>query len=128
MRKLFAEALNGHGPVETGHLFLTRAGMISRITPHPGQRDALRERLLALAAAAVAAPGCYLYLIHDAADDSEDIWLVEAWRSLAQQSAWHAQPEVHELMTQTDALIAGCSEPIFTVPVGGKGMSVRWAS
>ena len=127
MRKLFDEALNAQGPVETGHLFLTRAGMISRITPHPGKQGELKDRLLALASAAVAAPGCYLYLIHEAADETEDLWLVEAWRSLAQQSAWRARPTVRNLMTLADDLIAECSDPIFTVPVGGKGMSVRWA-
>jgi len=104
---------------------LCRSGVIGKVIPRPGERDELIECLLAAAHLAQRAHGCYLYLVSRSEEHSEEIWIVEAWRSKAYQEAWLARPEVRELIDETRELIASVSEPIMTVPVGGKGLVPR---
>lgn len=125
MRSALRDLPSDQKRLPTGHLFLSRAGMIGRLTPHPGRREALVERLLLLADHAQQAPGCYLYLIHEAAENPDDLWVVEAWRSRAQHDAWLGLPQIRELMHGAEELIADAQSPVLTIPVGGKGLAVR---
>ena len=127
MRRLFSRSPDESFQVTTGEWLLNRLGMIARMTAHPGRRDALVECLLDLARLAGKAAGCYVYLVHTGTTGSDEVWLVEAWRSKVQHDLWLARPEVQDLIASASELVANASEPIFTEPVGGKGLSSRLA-
>jgi quinol monooxygenase YgiN len=117
----------GPGPamVSTGDWFVSRAGVIGKVTALPGRRDELVELLLAGAALASSAPGCYLYVVNLSASDPDEVWVAEAWRSRAYHEAWLVRAEVRDLIAKTNGLIASTAAPAITIPIGGKGLAVR---
>jgi len=99
-------------------------GRYVRMAALPGQAEALRERMLAVAEAVRDAPGCLLYVVNQAADDPDTIWITELWRSqeaadaaLQTEGAQAAMPGVLELVDR------GQLERIDMVPVGGHGFA-----
>jgi len=117
----------GPTTVATGDWLLSRAGVIGKVTARPGQREELIECVLAAAKLLTRAHGCHMYLVSRSTTDPDEIWITEAWRSKAYHEAWLARPEIQELMEETSELIAATSEPILTIPVGGKGLAARRA-
>ena len=103
---------------------MTRFGLFGKITAQPGQRDALVQHLLTAAALVGAAPGCELYVVHTSPTEPDAIWVSEAWRSQADHEASLGMPGVRELIATARPLIAGMSDRVVTVPVGGKGLPV----
>ena len=103
---------------------VTRFGLFGKFTAQPGQRDALVQHLLTAAALVGAAPGCELYVVHTSPTEPDAIWVSEAWRSQADHEASLGMPGVRELIATARPLIAGMSDRVVTVPVGGKGLPV----
>ncbi|HEU5219798.1 MAG TPA: antibiotic biosynthesis monooxygenase [Gemmatimonadales bacterium] len=114
-----------HHHVSTDEWLLIRRGVLIRMTPRPGRRDELVGKFLGLAQLAAHAAGCYFYLVHLAADRTSDVLVMEAWRSRAQHDTWLARAETRELMEAAEELIAHHTEPMETIPVGGKGLARR---
>ena len=121
-RKELAPPVN---PVTTGDWLVNRFGMTTRVVVHAGQRDALVDLLLAAAALLAAEPGCDLYVVSTSEGEPDAVWVSEAWRSKAHYEAWMSRPEVIRLSGAMAPLIAGRTEPVLVVPVGGKGLKVR---
>ena len=103
---------------------MTRFGLFGKITAQPGQRDALVQHLLTAAALVGAAPGCELYVVHTSPTEPDALWVSEAWRSQADHEASLGAAGVRELIAKARPLIAGMSDRVVTVPVGGKGLPV----
>jgi quinol monooxygenase YgiN len=100
---------------------VTRFGMFVKVTTHPGQRDTLVRYLLTAAELVNQAPGCETYLVHTSPTEPEVVWVSETWRNREDHDASLTIPGVRELIAKARPLIASMGEPVFTVPVGGKG-------
>jgi len=94
-------------------------GFISKMNALPGQRDALAAILLD---GTQAMPGCLSYVIaRDPADDNA-LWVTEVWNSQASHTASLSLPSVQAAIAKGRPLIAGFSNRVETVPIGGYGI------
>jgi quinol monooxygenase YgiN len=94
-------------------------GLIGKITAVPGQRDALADILLG---GTSAMPGCLSYVVaHDRADDNA-LWITEVWVSQASHKASLSLPAVQAAIAKGRPMIAGFSNRVETVPIGGQGL------
>jgi quinol monooxygenase YgiN len=103
---------------------VSRFGLFGKMTARPGQRDALVRHMLTAAELVGSAPGCELYVVHLSPTEPDALWITEAWRSEADHAASLDAPGVRELIAKARPLIAGMSDRVVTVPVGGKGLPV----
>jgi len=94
-------------------------GLIGKMTTVAGQRDALAAILLE---STTAMPGCFSYVI--AADPAEPdaLWITEVWDNAASHKASLALPAVQAAIARAKPLIAGFSNRVETVPLGGYGL------
>ena len=97
-------------------------GLIGKMTAVDGKRDALAEILLA---GTDAMPGCLSYIIANDPGDSNAIWITEVWDSQESHRASLALPAVKDAITKGRPLIAGFSNRVETVPLGGFGLPRR---
>lgn len=94
-------------------------GLIGKMTAVAGERDALAAILLD---GTHAMPGCLSYVIaRDPADDNA-LWITEVWDSEASHKASLSLPSVQEAIAKGRPLIAGFSNRVETVPIGGYGI------
>ena len=97
-------------------------GLIGKMTAVPGQRDALAAILLD---GTNAMPGCLSYVIaRDPADDNA-LWITEVWDSQASHKASLSLPSVQAAIAKGRPLIAGFSNRVETIPIGGHGIQER---
>jgi len=95
-------------------------GLIGKITVMPGQRDALASILLD---GTGAMPGCLSYVVaQDPADDTA-LWITEVWDSQASHKASLSLPAVQAAIAKGRPMIAGFSNRVETVPIGGHGIA-----
>lgn len=100
-------------------------GLIGSIKTHPGKRAALLELLLQSAKALETLEGCYVYVICEATDDPDTIWITEAWRSLEDHHASLQNEGVRAVIAAARPLIADMSGGFEVVPIGGVGLPDR---
>lgn len=101
---------------------MNRFGMFGKMTAQPGQRDTLVQYLLQAAKLVGELPGCELYVVSTSPTEPDAIWITEAWHSKEDHDASLALPGVKDLIAKARPLIAKMSDPILTVPLGGKGL------
>lgn len=94
-------------------------GLIGKMTAVSGQRDALAAILLE---GTGAMPGCLSYIIATDPADPDALWITEAWDSQANHQASLALPGVKAAIAKGRPLIAGFSNRVETVPIGGHGL------
>jgi quinol monooxygenase YgiN len=100
-----------------------RFGLIAKIKANPGQGDALAEVLLdAAAQMQESVPGCESYVIARVPDDPDAIWVTEVWESRDAHAASLGFDSVKAAIERGRPLIAGFSDRVETVPVGGLGL------
>jgi quinol monooxygenase YgiN len=58
---------------------MTKIARSGRVQAKPGQGDRLAGLMLQVADSLRATPGCELYLINQAADDADVVWITEQW-------------------------------------------------
>jgi quinol monooxygenase YgiN len=97
-------------------------GLINKLTAAPGQRDALLQILLG---ASGAMPGCLSYVIAKDSSDPEGLWVTEVWDTQASHEASLKLPSVQAAIAKGRPLVAGFSNRVETVPVGGTGLDPR---
>jgi quinol monooxygenase YgiN len=99
-------------------------GLMGKFTAQPGRRDDLLA-LLEEGAGAMqdTAPGCLLYLISTAPADVDAIWVTEVWTDKEAHDASLSIPGVREVIGRAMPLIAGMSDRIEFMPVGGIGLT-----
>jgi quinol monooxygenase YgiN len=101
---------------------MTRLGLYTKFTVHPGQRDRLVETLLGGAAHMDHVAGCELYIVNESSEHPDMVWVTEVWDSEEQHRASLSLEGVPELIQQTMPLLAGPPEQIRVMPLGGKGL------
>jgi quinol monooxygenase YgiN len=94
-------------------------GLIGKVSAVAGQRDALAEILLE---GTQAMPGCLSYVIATDPADVDALWITEVWDSQASHQASLAVPAVKAAIAKGRPLIAGFSDRVETVPLGGYGL------
>lgn len=102
---------------------MERFGLFGKMTAKPGQRDALVEHLLEASRLLTPLPGCEIYIINVSSTEPDAIWVTEVWRSEADHAASLKMDSIRALIAKARPLIAGGSEGLRLVPVGGKGLS-----
>jgi quinol monooxygenase YgiN len=94
-------------------------GLIGKLTTVPGQRDALAAILLE---GTGDMPGCLSYVIATDAADADALWITEVWDSPASHQASLGSGPVKAAIAKGGPLIAGFSNRVETVPIGGHGL------
>ena len=94
-------------------------GLISKVNTVPGQRDALVAILLD---GTQAMPGCLSYVIATEPADANALWITEVWDTQASHKASLSLPAVQAAIAKGRAMIAGFSNRVETVPIGGHGL------
>jgi quinol monooxygenase YgiN len=95
-------------------------GIIGKMNAAPGQRDALISILLE---GTGAMPGCLNYVIATDLADPDGLWITEVWDSAASHQASLKLPAVQAAIAKGRPLIAGFSNRVETVLVGGHGLA-----
>jgi quinol monooxygenase YgiN len=94
-------------------------GLIGKMTAVAGQREALAALLLEGTAAM---PGCLSYIIAADPSDPDALWITEVWESQESHRASLSLPAVQAAITKGRPLIAGTSDRVETLPLGGHGL------
>ena len=94
-------------------------GLIGKMTTVAGKRDELLSILLEGTAGM---PGCLSYIIAKDPKDENALWITEVWDSEASHKASLSLPDVKAAIAKGRPLIAGFSDMVTTVPVGGHGL------
>ena len=94
-------------------------GLIGKVTVVPGQRDTFVALLLE---SGEAMPGCLSYVIAADPTDVNALWITEVWDSQASHRASLSLPAVQAAIAKGRPMIAGFSNRVETVPLGGHGL------
>jgi quinol monooxygenase YgiN len=94
-------------------------GLISKIETMPGRREALAALLVE---GTQAMPGCLSYVIATDPSDETSLWITEVWDSDASHKASLSLPAVQAAIAKGRPMIAGFSNRIEIVPIGGHGL------
>jgi quinol monooxygenase YgiN len=95
-------------------------GLIGKISAVPGKRDALAAVLLE---GTREMPGCLSYVIATEEQDADALWVTEVWDSRESHRASLTLPSVRDAIARGRPLIAGFSNRVETVPLGGQGLT-----
>lgn len=95
-------------------------GLIGKINTTPGDRDTLAAILLE---AQETMPGCLSYVIATDPADPDALWITEAWDNQASHQASLKLPAVQAAIGKGGPLIAGFSNRVETIPIGGHGLA-----
>jgi quinol monooxygenase YgiN len=94
-------------------------GLIGKMSAVAGKRD---ELLAILLDATQAMPGCLSYVLAIDPADADALWITEVWTDAASHQASLTLPAVQAAIAKARPLIAGFSNRVETVPVGGAGL------
>ena len=94
-------------------------GLIGKMTAAAGQRDALAAILLE---GTGAMPGCLSYVIATDPADADALWITEVWDNAESHKASLGLPAVQAAIARARPLIAGFSNRVETMPLGGHGL------
>jgi quinol monooxygenase YgiN len=95
-------------------------GLIGKMTTAAGKRD---ELIAVLLESTGEMPGCLSYIVAKDSGDENAIWITEVWESKASHDASLSLPEVRQAIAKGRPLIAGFSDGVTTMPVGGYGLT-----
>jgi quinol monooxygenase YgiN len=103
---------------------MARVGRYVKFTARAGEGEALARLMLQIADSLRATPGCELYVINRASDDSDLVWVTELWASQESLDASLEQLRTEAgraRLAQVQALLQTAPERIDLVPLGGVG-------
>jgi quinol monooxygenase YgiN len=91
-------------------------GLIGKITAVAGRRDDLANILVE---GTSAMPGCLSYVVAADAKEPDALWVTEVWDSQVSHQTSLQLPAVQAAIAKGRPLIAGFSNRVETVPIGG---------
>jgi quinol monooxygenase YgiN len=94
-------------------------GLIGKIDAVLGQRDPLAALLLEVGPGM---PGCLSYIVAADPADADALWITEVWESQASHQASLSLPAVQAAIARGRPMIAGFSNRVETLPLGGIGL------
>jgi quinol monooxygenase YgiN len=95
-------------------------GLIGKVSTVPGKRDEFAAILLE---GTGGMPGCLSYVIATDPSDPDGLWITEVWENQASHQASLGLPAVQAAIARGRSLIAGFSNRVETVPLGGIGLA-----
>lgn len=99
---------------------MARFGMVGKLEAKTGERGALIEILLESAMTPM--DGCEIYIVSEAIDDADAVWVTEVWESEQAHADSLQLASVHAAITKARPLIAGM-EGFQVRPLGGAGLT-----
>ncbi len=93
--------------------------MFGKLTAHPGKREELAKMMLE-ADTLNDMEGCIYYILHEAEDEPDVLWITELWESQEAHAASLKNEKVRELIGRCRHLIAEAGG-VKVRPIGGKG-------
>ena len=96
-------------------------GLIGKLSAVTGKRH---ELVAALIEGTGGMPGCLSYIVALDPADADGIWITEAWDGAESHKASLSLPQVQAAIAKAKPLIAGFSNRVETVPVGGHGLAI----
>jgi quinol monooxygenase YgiN len=106
-----------------------RFGLHARLLAQPGRGDELEAILLEAARALEGNADCLLYIVSRQPDESDALWVTEAWTSQDAHRASLEDEATRALIQRAMLLIADLPEGRVELrPAGGKGLEVRVGS
>ncbi len=94
-------------------------GLIGKVTCVAGQRDTFATLLLE---GTQAMAGCLSYVVATDPADADALWITEVWDSQASHKTSLSLPAVQAAIAKGRPLIAGFSNRVETVPIGGHAL------
>lgn len=98
---------------------MSKYALFGKLTAHPGKREELTKIMLE-SETLKDMEGCIYYILHEAEDNPDDLWITELWESKEAHTASLKNEKVLEIIGRCRHLIAGVSA-IKVRPLGGKG-------
>jgi quinol monooxygenase YgiN len=95
-------------------------GLIGKMSAVAGKRD---ELLRAMLDGTGSMPGCLSYIIALDSTDPDALWITEVWDNKESHAASLGLPEVKATISVARPLIAGFSNRVETIPIGGHGLT-----
>jgi quinol monooxygenase YgiN len=96
--------------------------LLNQLTAKPGQRGRVVEILLESGKLFDDNPACLLYLVTEAADHPDRIWVIDLWTSKQAHTEALAAPELRPFVEQAIPLLEAMPTQIEVHAAGGKGL------
>lgn len=106
-------------PVTVPHMTYA---LLNRVTAKPGERHRLVEILLESGKLFDDDPACQLYLVGEANDDPNVVWVVDVWTTQEAHEKALKAPAMRPFVERAMPLLEGMPEQIEIRPRGGKGL------
>lgn len=99
---------------------MSKFAMFGKLTAISGKRQELAGMMLASSETLSGMEGCIYYVIHEAEDEPDVLWITELWETKEAHAASLQNEQVRELIGRCRPLIAEAGG-IKVKPLGGKG-------
>lgn len=99
---------------------MSKFAMFGKLTAHPGKREELAKMMLESQETLSGMDGCIYYILHEAEEDPDLLWITELWESREAHAASLQNEQVRELIGRCMPLIAEAGG-IKVKPIGGVG-------
>ena len=96
--------------------------LLNKLTAKPGKRDQVVQNLLESGKLFDDNAECVMYLVTEASDSPNDIWVFDLWTSEEAHSQALQAPELQPSIAETVPLLEGMPEQIEVQARGGKGL------
>lgn len=101
---------------------MPNVAVVARVTAAPGQRSELAKALQLALDNVESEAGTRLYLLHEARDDDDVLWMYELYDTQADLESHMGSPWFAELGPAISPFLGGAPELTFLTPLGGKGI------
>jgi quinol monooxygenase YgiN len=98
--------------------------LLNKLTAKPGKRDEVVSILLE-SGKLLESPDCLMYMVSEAVDDPNAIWVTDIWTGKAEHEAALRAPELKPFIQQAMPLLEGMPQQIEVRPIGGLGIPRR---
>lgn len=96
--------------------------VVAKIPAAPGRRGELAAALQLALDNVEQEAGTRCYILHEARDDADTLWMYELYGAQADLEAHMGAPWFAELGPAIGPYLGGAPELTFLVPIGGKGL------
>lgn len=96
--------------------------LLNKLTAKPDQRQQVVDILLESGKLFGDNSDCFLYLVSEATEDPNVIWVVDLWTSQEAHAKALENPELRPFVEKAMPLLEGMPEQIEIRPVGGRGL------
>jgi quinol monooxygenase YgiN len=97
-------------------------GLLNKLTARQGKRSRVVEILLESGKLFDDNPACLMYLVSEATDDPNLVWVVDLWTGREEHAEALQAPELRPFVEEAMPLLEGMPKQIELQPVGGKGL------